>query len=85
MQYAAWTMLAYMLDRREREAQQCHHRAIREQFKLANGEEVAHASLQLIEKLDEREGRIDWLCYLGHDVKSWKANCDLVLTCVAKQ
>ena len=93
MQYAAWTMLAHMVDRLEREwAHYCHQyrkrktgqqaiqpvQPVQDRFKLAHGEEVAHASLHLIEKLDgPHVGDIPF--------DLWKANCALVLTCVAKQ
>ena len=51
---------------------------VQDRFKLAHGEEVAHASLHLIEKLDGPH-----VGDLPFDL--WKANCALVLTCVAKQ
>ena len=53
---------------------------VQDRFKLAHGEEVAHASLHLIEKLDGPH-----VGDLAFHIDLWKANCALVLTCVAKQ
>ena len=54
---------------------------IHDRFKLAHGEEVAHASLHLIENLDNHKvHHLD-----DFPIDEWKANCALVLTCVAKQ
>jgi hypothetical protein len=57
-----------------------HYRAIQDRFKLAHGEDVAHAALRLEDKLDEIYG----IKYLP-SMLSWKENCTRVLACVAKQ
>ena len=63
--------------RKPRIAQQA-IQTVQDRFKLAHGEEVAHASLHLIEKLDGPH-----VGDLPFDL--WKAKCALVLTCAAKQ
>ena len=65
---------------RVREEKGRHYRAIQDRFKLAHGEDVAHAALRLEDKLDEIYG----IKYLPVMV-SWKENCTRVLACVAKQ